>query len=240
VEPAAAAATPTATPIPAPPGPPAFLFAVRTFGPRGHRSPISNPVAIAPGTAPPPPGSLTVTATASGVELAWTAGAGAAAGFDVLRRVEGESSFGDAIAQVPGDRLTHTDASAAFGTRYEYTVRSVAARDPLVESIDGPVRAIEYVDTFAPPVPTNVVALAEEGRIRLLWDRVEAPDLAGYRVYRQEDGGAPVELPREEGAGADHVDGEVRSGATYVYRVTAIDLEDNQSEPSEPATATPR
>jgi fibronectin type 3 domain-containing protein len=84
------------------------------------------------------------------------------------------------------------------------------------------------------------VALAEAGRIRLLWDRVEASDLAGYRRYRQENDGAEVELPRDPGAGADHSDDQVRAGATYTYRVSAVDHEDNESAKSEPATATPR
>ena len=119
-------------------------------------------------------------------------------------------------------------------------MRTIAARDPLVESDDGPVRDLEYRDTFAPPAPTGLVALAEEGRIRLLWDRVEAPDLAGYRLYRQESGGAEVELPRDPGAGTDHTDDQVRAGVAYDYRVTAVDQGGNESAKSEPATATPR
>jgi fibronectin type 3 domain-containing protein len=73
-----------------------------------------------------------------------------------------------------------------------------------------------------------------------LWDRVEAPDLAGYRLYRQENGGAETELPRDPGAGTDHLDEGVRAGVAYSYRVTAVDREDNESAKSEPATATPR
>jgi hypothetical protein len=242
--PAAAAAAPqaTPTPTPAPPGPAPTLIAIRTFGPRGNESPLSKLVAILPRTPPPPPESVVATATAGGVQLAWTArpGAPAAAGFDLLRRRAGEDGFEARVAQVGADRLEHLDGTATFGDRYEYTVRTVAARDPVVESVDGPVAAVEYLDTFAPPTPGGLVALAEEGRIRLLWDRVEAPDLAGYRLYRQETGGGEIELERPPGAGNDHNDDQVRPGATYVYRVTAVDHEGNQSARSEPVTATPR
>jgi fibronectin type 3 domain-containing protein len=185
---------------------------------------------------------LDATAAAGGVELVWTASADApsAAGFDVLRRRAGEGSFEARVAELGRDRLRHLDVTAAVGDRYEYTVRTVAARDPLVESADGPVREIEYRDTFAPPTPTGLVALAEEGRIRLLWERVEAPDLAGYRLYRQAGGGAETELERAPGAGSDHSDDRVRAGVAYTYRVTAVDHDDNESARSEPATATPR
>ena len=239
--PAAAAppAGPTATP--SPPGPPPILLAVRSFGPRRNESPLSNIVAIVPRVAPAAPATLALEPVADGIRIVWTAGDGAPAqGYDVLRRKLGESSFAARVAQVGADSLEHVDATAVYGDHYQYTVRSVAARDPLVESGDGPVRDLEYKDTFAPPTPTGLVALAEEGRVRLVWDRVEAPDLAGYRLYRQENGGAETELPRDPGAGTDHIDDGVRAGVAYNYRVTAVDREDNESAKSEPATATPR
>ena len=241
---AAAAPTPSAAAEPAEPtpvpGPPPILFAVRTVGPRGHPSPLSNVVSIAPRTPPSPPGSLEVAGTAGGVELRWTAPAAEVAGYDVLRRTAGETDFATPLAVLePGD-ATYLDAAATFGQGYEYTVRTIAARDPLIESADGPVRAIEHRDVFPPPVPSGLVALAEEGRVRLLWNRVDAADLAGYRVYREEAGGERAELPRDPGTGTDHNDERVRAGVAYVYRVTAVDRDDNESAPSEPASATPR
>lgn len=240
-------ATSAPTPTPAPLGRPPVWIAIRTFGPRGNESPLSNLVAIVPRLPPPPPETLTATATADGVRLEWTASPGdapvpgaPAVGFDVLRRREGETSFETRIAAVGVEVLEHVDASAAYGERYEYTVRTVAARDPLAESADGPVRRIEYGDLFAPPTPGGLVALAEEGSVRLLWNRVEAADLAGYRLYRQEAGGDEIELPRDPGIGTDHIDGSVRAGVAYTYQVTAVDGEGNESERSEPARATPR
>jgi hypothetical protein len=232
--------TPTATPTAA--GPPPVLIAIRSFGPRGNESPLSNVISITPLRAPAPPDSLVVTAAAGGVELAWTlpASATATVGFDVLRRRAGESAFEQRVAELGPDRLRHVDGTAVLGERYEYTVRTVAARGPLVESADGPVREIEYRDTFAPPTPTGLVALAEEGRIRLVWERVEAPDLAGYRVHRQAGTDAPVELERDPGPSTDHSDDQVAAGITYTYRVVAVDDDGNESAPSDPATATPR
>jgi hypothetical protein len=233
-----AATAPTATP--GPQGPPPILIAVRTFGPRKNESPLSNVVSIVPRVVPTAPASLTLEPVAGGVRIVWTASETPAQGYDVLRRKQGESAFITRVAQVGAEILEHVDATAVFGDHYEYTVRSVGAREPLVESADGPLREIEYLDTFAPPTPVNLVALAEEGRVRLLWDRVEAADLAGYRLYRQEDGGPQTELARDPGAGTDHLDDGVRAGVAYTYRVTAVDHEDNESALSEPAVATPR
>ena len=220
--PPAGAATPTPTPAdaspaaaPATPGrrrarpgagaPSTVLLAVRTFGPRLNESPLSNLVAIAPLIAPAAPATLAATATAAGVKLEWTASAAAApsAAPHRLRRAAAAGGRGvlrrsRRCGSAPIVSTTST-RPRVYGERYQYTVRAIAARDPLVESGDGPVRDLEYRDAFAPPTPSGLVALAEEGRIRLLWDRVEAPDLAGYRLYRQENGGASVELPRDPG-----------------------------------------
>jgi hypothetical protein len=219
--------------------PAAIQIAVRSFGPRGHPSPLSNVVSIAPRTAPAPPDSVEVVAEAGGIRVRWTSSTAEATGFGVYRRLAGEQEYWP-IAELGPDAREHLDGTAALGTDYEYTVRTRAASEPAIESVDGAVRALQYRDTFPPPTPSGLVALAEEGRIRLLWDRVDAPDLAGYRLYRQENDGAEVELPRDPGAGADHSDDQVRSGATYTYRVTAVDGEDNESAKSEPATAMPR
>jgi hypothetical protein len=229
-----AALGPGTEPVSAP-----IQIAVRSFGPRGHPSPLSNVVSIAPRVPPAPPDSVEAVAEAEGVRVRWTSSTADATGFGVFRRLAGEQEYWP-IGELGPDAREYLDGTAAFGADYEYTVRTRAASEPPIESVDGAVRALQYRDTFPPQAPSGLVALAEEGRIRLLWDRVEAPDLAGYRLYRQENDGAEIELPRDPGAGADHSDDQVRSGATYTYRVTAVDREDNESAKSEPATAIPR
>ncbi len=242
----AAEPAPQATPSPAPAAPSTVLLAVRSFGPRLQREP-----ALEPGRdraadrrrrrrrrwrrRRPRPAS-----SSSGrrgrrrlLPRPWRRpSATTCCGGGLARGPSSIASLGSApIVSTTSTRPRSTASS------YQYTVRAVAARDPLVESGDGPVRDLEYRDTFAPPAPSGLVALAEEGRIRLLWDRVEAPDLAGYRLYRQESGGTEVELPRDPGAGTDHSDDQVRAGVSYSYRVTAVDHEENESAKSEPATA---
>ena len=134
-------------------------------------------VAIAPLIAPAAPATLAVTATAAGVQVEWTAAPAAppgAAAPTVTTSCGGapEQAFVEPLAQLGADRLDHLDATAVYGERYIYTVRTRRRRaSRWSRARDGPVRELEYRDRFAPPAPTGLVALAEEGRIRLLWDR---------------------------------------------------------------------
>jgi hypothetical protein len=90
---------------------------------------------------------------------------------------------------------------------------------------------VRYQDRFAPPVPREPVALAEGARVRLVWRSSDAPDLAGYLVYRS-DGGGPfarlTERPQEDLELTDPV-----PPGTYVYRVTAVDQNGNESAAAE-------
>lgn len=166
----------------------------------------------------------------------------ALAGFNVYRRHATERLFGPQLQAVrPGSR-SFVDESATLGERYIYTVTSVASRRPVtVESAFAEAVEVHYRDRFPPPVPSGVVTLAEEGQVRLVWRESQAPDLAGYRVYRrgpdtQEFRPVTPELVQA----TEFVDRDLPSGATYSYRVAAVDTTGNESEGSELATAAVR
>ncbi len=84
------------------------------------------------------------------------------------------------------------------------------------------------------------MALAESGRIRLLWDAVADNDLTGYLVFVSTDGGAPQPLTPEPIVATEFVHDGTRSGTPYVYTVLAVDSAGNRSESSnEAATRAP-
>ncbi len=56
-----------------------------------------------------------------------------------------------------------------FGQSYIYSVTAIASPDPLVESAVASEQEVRYQDRFAPPPPLELVALAEGGRVRLIW-----------------------------------------------------------------------
>ena len=98
-------------------------------------------------------------------------------------------------------------------------------------------------DTFPPPAPTALEAVGGAGVISLIWEAVEATDLAGYLVFRGEGGGEPTTpLTPAPIRDTSFEDRTVTPGVRYVYVVVAIDSATpaNQSAPSNRAEETAR
>lgn len=215
------------------------IYAVRTS--KGIEvSKFSNLAPLVPRAAPAPPANLQLEARPTGVVVTWEADEDPEA-FDVFRRRATERGYGERLRRVQGDARRVVDRSAAFGSRYIYTVRTVAGEDPLVYSDPAGEREITYEDRFAPPIPTNFVALPERGAIRLRWDASDADDVAGYVLYRRVPGRTDfARLTAEPVVQEEYFDSNLASGLTFAYRIQAIDREGNESELSEPVTATSR
>ncbi len=101
---------------------------------------------------------------------------------------------------------------------------------------DGAVRS---ADATAPGVPDDLQAEAGDGEVRLSWDGVASPDLAGYRVY-EATGGDDFLPAADAGQQTEHTVDELANGTTYAFRVTAVDNSGNESAPSDVVTVTPR
>jgi hypothetical protein len=102
-------------------------------------------------------------------------------------------------------------------------VRGVANADPLIHSDPAGEREIEYKDLFAPPLPPNLVALAERASIRLRWDPSDADDVAGYVIYRREPARNFHRLGDGLITGTEYVDRNLTTGFTYAYRIQVVD-----------------
>ena len=210
-------------------------FQIRTVGPLGDRSEPSNMTRIVPQTPPAPPVEIVATPKATGIDLSWKPAEGAL-GYLVYRRDAAVKNYGKPLQAVVAPAVAMTDATAQLGASYIYAVTTVSHRAPLVESAIQSEREVRYVDRYPPPPVTELVALAEQGQVRLIWTGSDAGDLAGYRIYRRE-GGDLRRLNVEPVATTEFTDTSVASGRTYVYRVVAIDKTGNESTPQEvPAT----
>jgi hypothetical protein len=174
-----------------------------------------------------------------GAEAAGAPGEPGLAGFNVYRRKATERTYGAPLRTVGARSRVFLDESALFGERYIYAVSAVASRRPVVvESRLAEEVEVDYRDRFAPPVPQGLVALSEEGRVRLVWQESAAPDLAGYRIYRRGPDGEDFQpLPGGLVTATEHAVRDLAPGATYRYRVTAVDRLGNESRPSETVTA---
>jgi hypothetical protein len=221
--------------------PRAQYYAVRTFGKDGDPSDLSNVAAVIPKTPPPAPERVTVTARADGVLVEWSGVAGATAGYNVYRRGAQERAHGRPLHTAGPQERSWLDTTARFGQSYIYTVTALAQQEPIVESAITSEHEVRYQDRFPPPPPGDLVALAEPGRVRLVWRASEAEDLAGYLVYRRAgEGGTFERLTARPVETAEFIDTSVRGGQSYSYRVTAVDQAGNESAPGgEVRTAVP-
>ncbi len=227
--PPAAGTTPAA---PAGPTPLAAYFSVRTFGKDGDRSDLSNVVSLIPKAPPAAPQQVTATARADGILVEWTPVAGTVAGYNIYRRGSQERTNAKPIHTAGPTDKSWLDNTARFGNGYIYSVTALSQLQPPIESAIASEREVRYVDRFPPPAPTELVALAEAGRVRLVWRPSEAEDVAGYIVYRKvDDTGGFERVTPQPVVAAEYVDTAVTAGKTYVYRVTAIDQAGNESGP---------
>ena len=90
------------------------------------------------------------------------------------------------------------------------------------------------VDNIAPDAPASVVAAVSGGIVYLEWTDSDANDLDYYAVYRSTD---PEFVLGEENMigsseGPEFAD-DVEELGDYYYAVTALDLHENESDPSE-------
>ena len=204
-------------------------YGVRTVGKSGDRSELSNLAVLVTKAPPPSPQQVTATGRPEGVAVEWTA-VPDAVGYNIYRRGSQEQAWGSPVHTSASGETSYLDPGVRFGN-YIYTVTAVGRREPLVESAIGAVDEVVYTDRFPPPVPSDLVALAEAGRVRLIWRSSEAEDLAGYLVYRRDADGEFRRITEPPVATTEHIDTGVASGATYFYRVTAVDQAGNESAP---------
>lgn len=129
-----------------------------------------------------------------------------------------------------GDSPVRDNSLANFqlAMQGEVRVRLVVTDAVGLESVDE-IRLI--VNTVPPPVPVALIAQIEDGtNVRLAWQGGNAPDLAGFHVYREGE-----YLFDDPVTGRAAVDVDVAEGV-WNYVVTAIDHVGNESEPSNIAT----
>ena len=107
---------------------------------------------------------------------------------------------------------------------------------------------IVQVDTEPPAIPRGVRSITGDNEVIVEWFPNGEADLAGYNIWRDDDGDENFELLAEislDSASNDDrysfVDEQVINGFTYSYAVSAIDYDGNESELSpEQVLDTPR
>jgi hypothetical protein len=111
-----------------------------------------------------------------------------------------------------------------------------------VEGDDSPEVKVFTKDTFPPAQPSGVQAVfsgtGQKPFIDVTWAPNTEEDLAGYNVYRHEQGAAPQKINTELAKSPSFRDDNVQAGRTYFYSVSAVDLRNNESPKSEETSET--
>lgn len=221
-----------------------FLSKKYTFGIRAkdrkRYSAFSVLVSVKPMVLPLPPTEIKAEVFADRIEITWKPPPGSGdpssapnvKGYNVYRSLDDEEP------QRRNPRLLeeekYSDREFLFGQTYRYFVRaSATATSPYVESEDSGAVEIFARDTFAPEPPTGLVSVAGQDVVAISWDPNEEEDLAGYRVWRREEGSEGTTLltpdPIRESAYNDRA---AEKGKMYAYAVTAVDISGNESRKS--------
>jgi hypothetical protein len=122
-----------------------------------------------------------------------------------------------------------------------YFLVSAQTSDPFVY-YDSNVDSGHSVDNLAPSTPLNagLIALAHN-RVLLSWDqnRVD-PDIGYYAVYRSTISAFPIADSTRFVTTTDTmvVDSTLLASQDYYYRVTAVDIHENESQPTEQLLST--
>ncbi len=87
----------------------------------------------------------------------------------------------------------------------------------------------EITDNTPPPPPTNVYTVSGDNRVDIFWDKSNAPDLAGYRIYVSDAYDGAYSLIGSTITNY-YVDYNAVNGTTYYYAVTAYDIYGNESD----------
>jgi hypothetical protein len=123
---------------------------------------------------------------------------------------------------VPGSEFT---LPVTFGREVCVSVRAVQVSGAV--TLEGPRVApvcITPVDRYPPPVPTGLRVVQEGAVVTVIWDGVEAPDLAGYIVVRAASTEtAMVPLLRDPVTETTYRDATAATGQSYSYAVYSVD-----------------
>ena len=219
------------------------FYAVSVLNENGRSAGLSNVVEVPGMVAPAPPADFRAQITADGVVMSWgeTPAAGAKVFYRAYRRAEGSAT--DAVAgEAPAGSVRLVDHNFEWEKTYSYraTVVTVIHVDgkPDVEFEGADTGAVKVFahDVFPPAVPSGLQAVfsgvGQQPFMDLIWAPDTDADLAGYNVYRREEGGDARRINSGVVTAPAFRDMNVAAGHGYFYSVTAVDVRGNESSRS--------
>jgi hypothetical protein len=235
-------------------GPSQFaLYAVELRDDRGRSAGFSNPAAVSLAPIRPAEG-LHSELDVRGVYLIWdteieTQNSSLQFDYRIYRREKNHSKrvavqYLRAVVHTrDGDRWSGVDTSVEWGKTYLYWVSPVtrvySEKGRLVAELAGQDSApleVTTHDVFPPTVPERLLVLPSQVRgkkfIDIVWGPNIEKDLAGYNIYRREQGGQPSRINSTPITMLSFQDADVTAGHNYFYSLSAVDTHGNESAKS--------
>jgi len=180
----------------------------------------------------PAPSNLTARDTSAGeeIELAWDSPApGLDVRFDIYRATSESDMQGERIKRrVKG--VAYTDTTVSNGITYYYWIR---AELDGVESEDSARVSVSSRDTVPPAAPHSVSARTKtDGEARISWSAPRGESNLQYVVYRSNS--TSIGTQQVVTSNRSYTEYGLTDGATYYYRVQAVDSAGNRSLESDP------
>ena len=225
-------------------------YGVEMVNRRGRSAGLSNQVTVPLAPTLPPPSDLRAQLTQDAIMLTWTGPPsreethpGLSQFYRVYRQTEGAQAA-TVIGEAPlSGTLTLEDRNFEWEKSYAYRVTVVTAVTVLgkpaqIEGEDSPPVTVAAHDVFPPASPAGVQAVAsgvgQPPFIDLTWAPNTESDVAGYNVYRREEGAAAAtRINSAPVSTSSYRDSAVVPGHRYFYSVTAVDLRGNESPHSQ-------
>ncbi len=217
-----------------------YFYRVIAVDRSGNASDPSNAIQAVPADrAPPEPAeSVSVAAAAHRLRVTWKPSATSALlGYFVYRSEAQGGAWSHPVRLVSRPIAEPAFVDSGYGGkgltpggRYRVSVTAVA---PSFTESAPAVAEVLVPDDEPPSPPTGVIVRNAEGSyVTLEWSASSAPHVASYVLTRTAGDSAPLELGLYTARGPWNVrDADVRHGATYVYRLVAMDSAGNRSAP---------
>jgi len=226
----------------------AYYYRYTAVDAAGNESGLSAEASATPQdvTAPAAPSGVMATAGEGQVDLAWNASAASDLdGYNLYRATSSFSDKADATLVNQVDVLSgvsYSDQAVTNGEEYYYRLTAVDGAGN--ESALSAEVSATPADKTPPDALTTLSATAGKGKVDLSWSESDAPDKAGYNLYRAKSSFSDVSSAtkiNESGliTAATYADLSAESSFQYFYRVTVVDEAGNESGLSNEASATP-
>lgn len=230
-------------------------YAVSVLNESGRSAGLSNQVRVPLVVAVPPPNGFHAEIAADGVRISWMCPpafprplAGVQYRVRIYRRAEdsqtdnkvGEADLLDCYEPQVLDQTFEWEKTYYYRGSVATVIPKAGQPDIEVEGDDTPVVKVFAQDIFPPGVPSGLQAVfsgvGQALFVDLIWVPDTDADLAGYNIYRHQEGGQPVRINSELVKTPAFRDTGVVSGKKYFYSISAVDVRGNESGRSEEAS----